>query len=75
MTDNDKTLFATIHYTQDGKLHILIDREGIKPMDGHQLLQCLDGSIETLQQIKADVLAGANASATVLFEQQASMTH
>ena len=75
MTDTTQTLFATITYTPDGKLQVLIDKEGIKPLDGHKLVQALDGSIETLRQIKADVIAAATPPAAEHFERMASTTH
>ena len=72
----DQTLFATITYTPDGKLQVLIDKEGIKPLDGHKLIQALDGSIETLRQIKADVIAAATPPDPALhLERMAATTH
>ena len=62
MTDSTKTLFATIHCDDAGRIHVQIDPDGIKGLDGHQLIQALDGSIETLRQIKRDVIQAGDTT-------------
>ena len=72
----DKTLFATITYTPDGKLQVLIDKEGIEDMDGSQLVQALTGAIETMQQVRADVLQAVTPeNVSEHFHRMASTTH
>lgn len=75
MTDKPKRPLATIEYDMDGLIYVRIDHDGIKGLDGHQLVQALDGSIETLKQIKADVLAAATPRAAEHFERMTSTEH
>ena len=72
----EPTLFATITYKADGTLQVLIDKAGIEPMDGRQLLEAINGSIQTLQDIRRDVLTAATPQDPALhFERKASTTH
>ena len=77
MTDNDKRLFASIYHDDEGRIHVALEGEAVKEMNGQQLMEALHGSIETLKQIKADVLAAAAMpdDAGLHFEYMASTKH
>ena len=76
MTDNDKRLFASIYYDDEGHIHVALEGEAVKEMNVQQLMEALHGSLETISQVKADcVAAAAMPDAAVHLEQMASTKH